>query len=65
MSSELLIILVDAGIGIFSVFVIAFLFFHLMKTHTKERSEWRDSSEKQTDKMVKAIGDLARDINNK
>ena len=63
MPPELIKLLADAGIGIFSVGVIAALFLHLMKTHTNERTEWRESQEKQTNKMVEAIRDLARDIN--
>lgn len=65
MESDLLKILVDAGIGVFSVSVIAFLFYKMMNAHRLERTEWRETNEKQAEKVSDAIDNLARSIRDK
>lgn len=64
MDGELLKVLVDAGIGVFSVAVIAYLFKTTMNAHKHERKEWKESNEKQSEKVTNAIDNLARSIRN-
>lgn len=54
---------VDAGIGVFAISVISFLFYKTQQGHKDERKEWRKSSEEQSTKVVGAIEKLAKSIN--
>ncbi len=64
MDANLVQLILDAGIGIVAICVIAFLFHKTMEAHKHERREWRESSDEQAEKVTQAISDLATSINN-
>ena len=63
MSPELIAVMKDAGISGISLAIFAWLVFKMMQTHKEERGEWRESAERQADKVAKAIEKLADNIN--
>lgn len=63
MDGELLKTILDAGVGVVAISIIAYLFHKNMQAHRSERKEWRESSDKQADKVSDALRDLAHSIN--
>lgn len=61
MNLEIIKLVLDAGIGVVSIAVIAYLFFYSMKAHRDEREKWREQIEKVTD----ALSDLVHNINDR
>lgn len=63
MDTDLVKLLLDAGVGVVAIAVISFLFYKTMQAHRVERREWNESAERQSEKVSTAISELAHSIN--